>query len=80
MSRTCKSKGFSVKEQAQPSPESLRILAGHKRINPYQCHLEEPRRVVSLFVPDDGPNGFALPGIRPGSRFKMALRTKAILG
>lgn len=79
MSRACKSKGFSVKEQVQPSSESLRILARYKQINPYQSHLEEPRRVVSMFVPDDGPNGFALAGIRPGSRFKMALRTKAIL-
>ena len=58
----------------------LDVFAGHKQINPYQSHIEEPRRVVSMFVPDDGPNGFALPGIRPGSRFKMALRTKVILG
>lgn len=79
MPRTSESKGFSVKEQAQPSPDPLRILAGHKRINPYQDHLEEPWRVISMFVPDDGLNDFALPGIRPGSRFKMVGKMKAIL-
>ena len=58
----------------------LDAFARHKQINPYQSHIEEPRRVVSMFVPDDGPNGFALPGgIGSGSRFKMDLNTKAIL-
>lgn len=46
----------------------------------YEHYPERPRRVVTLFVPDDGPNGFSLPGgIGPGSGFKLDLNTNAIL-
>jgi len=64
----------------KPYPRHPYAFAQFAEEDRSECEFEKRRRVVSLFVPDNGPNYFTLPGgIKPGSRFKLDLETKRIL-
>ena len=77
---TSQSKCFFDLEQVKPYPRYPYAFAQCNGEDCYEYELEQKsRRVILLFVPDDGSNYFTLPGgIGPGSRLKIQSGTGLI--